>query len=128
MTPAEPESPGPSDTPEDHAKSRAELQADLRTTQKKQRKHQHRWRRRGLYALSLIVVLAALGAGGLYVYANYRFNQIKKVHAKHLVAAPAAPGKPFNLLLVGSDSRVVRLQRHSGERLRQRGQRRRPAQ
>jgi LCP family protein required for cell wall assembly len=105
LTPAEPESPGPSDTPEDHAKSRAELQAELRKTQKKQRKHQHRWRRRSLYALSLIVVLAALGAGGLYVYANYRFNQIKKVHAKHLVAAPAAPGKPFNVLLVGSDSR-----------------------
>jgi LCP family protein required for cell wall assembly len=55
--------------------------------------------------LSFIVVLAGLGVGGLYVYANYRFDQIKKVHAKHLVAAPAAPGKPFNLLLVGSDSR-----------------------
>jgi LCP family protein required for cell wall assembly len=105
LTPDEPESPGPPSTPQDHAKSRAELQAELRKTQKKQRKHQHRWRRRGLYALSIIVVLAALGAGGLYVYANYRFNQIKKVHAKHLVAAPAAPGKPFNLLLVGSDSR-----------------------
>jgi LCP family protein required for cell wall assembly len=106
LTPDEPESPGPPRTPEDHAKSRAELQAELRKTQKKQRKHQHRWRRRGLYALSFIIVLAALGAGGLYVYANYRFNQIKKVHAKHLVAAPAAPGKPFNLLLVGSDSRA----------------------
>jgi LCP family protein required for cell wall assembly len=106
LTPAEPESPGLPDTPEDHAKSRAELQAELRKTQKKQRKHQHRWRRRGLYALSIVIVLAALGAGGLYVYANYRFNQIKKVHAKHLVAAPAAPGKPFNILLVGSDSRA----------------------
>ncbi|HEY5385572.1 MAG TPA: LCP family protein [Acidimicrobiales bacterium] len=106
MTPDQPESPGPSDAPEDHAKSRGELQAELRKTQRKQRKRQHRWRRRSLYALSIIVVLAALGAGGLYVYANYRFNQIKKVHAKHLVAAPAAPGKPFNLLLVGSDSRA----------------------
>jgi LCP family protein required for cell wall assembly len=105
LTPDEPESPGPSDAPEDHAKSRAELQAELRKNQKKQRKHRHRWRRRSLYALSFIVVLAALGAGGLFVYANYRFNQIKKVHAKHLVAAPAAPSKPFNLLLVGSDSR-----------------------
>ncbi len=43
--------------------------------------------------------------GGLYVYATYRFDQIKKVHAKHLVAE-APPGKPFNLLLVGSDSRA----------------------
>ena len=56
--------------------------------------------------LSFVILLAAIGVGGLYVYANYRFNQIKKVHAKHLVAAPAAPGKPFNLLLVGSDSRA----------------------
>ena len=106
MTPDEPESPLPTEEPEDHAKSRADLQAELRSSRKKERKRQHRWRRRSLYALSFVIVLAALGAGGLYVYANYRFNQIKKVHAKHLVAAPAAPGKPFNLLLVGSDSRA----------------------
>jgi LCP family protein required for cell wall assembly len=103
LTP-EPDAPGPSETPEDHATSRADLQSELRRTRKKERKRQHRWRRRTIYALSFIIVLAAIGAGGLYVYANYRFNQIKKVHAKHLVAA-APPGKPFNLLLVGSDSR-----------------------
>ncbi len=118
MTPDEPDSPGPSDASEDHAKSRADLQAELRSSRKKEQKRRHRWRRRSLYALSFVIVLAAIGVGGLYVYANYRFNQIKKVHAKHLVAAPAAPGKPFNLLLVGSDSRCVRLQRHPGERLR----------
>ena len=103
MTP-EPDAPGPSDTAEEHATSRADLQSELRKSRKKERKRQHRWRRRTIYALSFIIVLAALGAGGLYVYANYRFNQIKKVHAKHLAAA-APPGKPFNLLLVGSDSR-----------------------
>ena len=106
MTPDEPESAGPTDVHEDSAKSRADLQAELRATRKKQQKRQHRWRRRALYALSFIIVLAALGVGGVYFYANYRFNQIKKVHAKHLVAAPAAPGQPFNLLLVGSDSRA----------------------
>ena len=58
-----------------------------------------------LYSLSFIVLIAAVGAGGLYVYADYRFDQIKKVHAKHLAAA-APPGKPFNLLLVGSDTRA----------------------
>lgn len=103
MTP-EPDAPGPSDAAEEHAKSRADLQSELRKSRRKERKRQHRWRRRTIYALSFVIVLAALGAGGLYVYANYRFNQIKKVHAKHLVAA-APPGKPFNLLLVGSDSR-----------------------
>ena len=51
------------------------------------------------------MLLAAVGVGGLYVYATYRFDQIKKIHAKHLVAE-APPGKPFNLLLVGSDSRA----------------------
>ncbi len=92
--------------PEDDATSRADLQAQLRTSRKKEQKRQHRWRRRTLYALAFIILLAAAGVGGVYVYANYRFNQIKKIHAKHLVATPAAPGKPFNLLLVGSDSRA----------------------
>ncbi len=58
-----------------------------------------------MYALSFILLIAAVGVGGLYLYANYRFDQIKKIHAKHL-AAPAPPGKPFNLLLVGSDTRA----------------------
>ena len=106
MTPDEPGSPALPDGHADHGRSRADLQAELRTTRRKQRKRQHRWRRRTLYAVSFVIVLAAVGAGGLFLYANYRFNQIKKIHAKHLVAAPAAPGKPFNLLLVGSDSRA----------------------
>ena len=106
MTPDEPASPGPPDAHEDHARSRADLQAELRSARKEERKRKHRWRRRTLYVLSFVVVLAGLGIGGIYVYANYRFDQIKKVHAKHLVAAPTAPGKPFNILLVGSDSRA----------------------
>jgi LCP family protein required for cell wall assembly len=87
-------------------KSRADLQAQLRKSKKKDRKRQHRWRRRILYTVAALIVLIAAGAGGLYVYANYRFDQIKKVHSKHLVAQPADPLKPFNLLLVGSDSRA----------------------
>ena len=52
-------------------------------------------------------MLAAVGAGGLYFYADYRFDQIKKVHAKHLIrTAPVGQQKPFTLLLVGSDSRA----------------------
>jgi LCP family protein required for cell wall assembly len=103
LTPDEPGSPGPPDADES-ATSRADLQAELRKSRKKERKRRHRWRRRTLYALSFIVLVAAIGAGGLYVYANYRFDQIKKIHAKHLITA-APPGQPFNLLLVGSDSR-----------------------
>ena len=105
MTPDEPESPGPPHTPEDHAKSRAELQAELRKTQKKQRKQRHRWRRaRPLRPLHHHRAGRAGRRGPLCVR-QLPLQPDKKVHAKHLVAAPAAPGKPFNLLLVGSDSR-----------------------
>ena len=108
MTPDEPDPLQPLDpdrvAPESPP-SRADLQAELRKSHRKEQKHRHRWRRRSLYALSFIVLIAALGAGGLYVYALYRFDQIKKIHAKHLVA-DVTPGKPFNLLLVGSDSRA----------------------
>jgi LCP family protein required for cell wall assembly len=99
--------PGTPDHGEDHARSRADLQEDLRKSRKKEQRHKHRWRRRTLYALSIVVVLAAVGAGGLYFYADYRFDQIKKVHAKHLVrTAPVGNQQPLTLLLVGSDSRA----------------------
>ncbi len=87
-------------------RSRADLQAELRKSRKKEQKRQHRWRRRGIYALASIVVIAGLGAGGIYFYAKYRYDQIKKIHAKHLVAQVATPGQPFNILVVGSDSRA----------------------
>jgi LCP family protein required for cell wall assembly len=108
LTPDEPATLEPSDSGEnspESPKSRADLQTELRKSRKKEQKQQHRWRRRSLYALAFVVLLAALGAGGIYVYATYRFDQIKKIHAKHLVAAAPA-GQPFNLLLVGSDSRA----------------------
>ena len=88
LTPDEPETPSlPDPGPEDPAKSRADLQAELRKTRKKEKKRRHRWRRRSLYAVTAVVLLAALGAGGLYVYANYRFDQIKKIHANTWCAA-----------------------------------------
>ena len=127
LTPDEPETIGTPDAADDHAKSRADLQTELRKSRKKERKRRHRWRRRTLYALSFIVLLAAIGVGGLYVYANYRFSQIKKIHAKHLVAA-APPGKPFNLLLVGSDSRAFVSNSTQVRSVRRRGQCGRAAQ
>jgi LCP family protein required for cell wall assembly len=90
-------------------RSRADLQAELRQahrTERKEAKREHRWRRRSIWALCTIVVLAALGAGGIYFYAKYRYDQIKKIHSRHLVAQSADPLKPFNILLVGSDSRA----------------------
>ncbi|HXZ61317.1 MAG TPA: LCP family protein [Acidimicrobiales bacterium] len=85
----------------------ARSRSERRQARRKERKRRHRWRRRALYALAFVVLLAALGAGSIYVYATYRFDQIKKVHAKHLVAtAPVSDQQPFTMLLVGSDSRA----------------------
>jgi LCP family protein required for cell wall assembly len=107
LTPDQPELPGTPGHEEDHARSRSDLQGDLRKSRKTERRRKHRWRRRTLYALSFVIVLAAVGAGGLYFYADYRFDQIKKVHAKHLIrTAPIGQQKPFTMLLVGSDTRA----------------------
>ena len=93
--------PPPAEHPEPPAPAnRQSIQAELRRAQEPRR----RWPRRVLYSLLAVVLVAALAGIAGIAYARYRFDQIKKVHAKHLVAAPA-PGKPFNILLVGSDSR-----------------------
>ena len=74
--------------------------------QRRERRRRHRWRRRTIYTLAVVVLVVAAGAGGLYLYATYRFDQIKKIHSKHLVVTASFDQKPFNLLLVGSDSRA----------------------
>ena len=50
--------------------------------------------------VTLVLVLVGVGYG----YIQYRFHQVSKVSVKHLKSAPV--GKPFNVLLIGSDSRV----------------------
>jgi len=55
----------------------------------------------GVASLSAVLVLLV---GAVFFYAYYRFHQLKRSHVAHLVAQ--APGKPFDLLLVGSDSRA----------------------
>jgi LCP family protein required for cell wall assembly len=100
----------PSETPDlppaEDLETRPDLQKKLRKARKKAAKRKHRWRRRILYAMAFIILLAASGAGGLYFYARYRFDEIPKIHSKHLVKQAAKPGQPFNVLLVGSDSRA----------------------
>src|SRR5271165_5835768 len=59
--PEMPEPPDPDQVPSESARSRADLQAELRKTRHKEQKQRHRWRRRLLYALSFIVLLAAVG-------------------------------------------------------------------
>ena len=57
-----------------------------------------------LLAGVVVVSLAIVGVGSGYAYIQYRFSQVSKVTVKHLRVAPA--GAPFNVLLIGSDSRV----------------------
>jgi LCP family protein required for cell wall assembly len=101
----EPPDEVPTELAAEQPRSRHQVQTELRKTHKKERKHRHRWRRRILYVVGSLVLIATLGVGGVYEYVNYRYGQIKKIHSKHLVAqAPA--GQPFNLLFVGSDTRA----------------------
>ena len=67
------------------------------------RRKRTRWLDRVLLGSIIVVVLALLTVGTTYVYVQYRFNQVAKVTVKHLKPAPA--GQPFNVLLIGSDSR-----------------------
>jgi LCP family protein required for cell wall assembly len=52
----------------------------------------------------VLVSLAIVAVGTGYAYVQYRFSQVTRVTVKHLRTAPA--GAPFNVLLIGSDSRV----------------------
>jgi LCP family protein required for cell wall assembly len=64
-------------------------------------------RRRGrtwlIAGVSVIVVLVGVLGGG-YLYANWRFDGIPRF--KPLPISYPVPGKPFNILAVGSDSRA----------------------
>ncbi|HLG68698.1 MAG TPA: LCP family protein [Acidimicrobiales bacterium] len=51
----------------------------------------------------MAALAVALVAGG-WGYLQYRFDQFKKVHVAHEV--DQVPGQPFNVLVLGSDSRV----------------------
>src|ERR1700722_20435796 len=64
----------------------------------------NRRRRRVFMALASVLALIVVIAGGAYLYANYRFDQIPKIHVASDL--PQLAGKPFNILEIGSDSRA----------------------
>jgi polyisoprenyl-teichoic acid--peptidoglycan teichoic acid transferase len=68
------------------------------------RKAKRSWLDRVLIAGVVIVALALVAVGSGYAYLQYRFDQVAKVTVKHLTKAP--PGQPFNVLLIGSDTRA----------------------
>ena len=55
-------------------------------------------------ALTALVVLAVGVIGGAYAYARYQFDQVHKFACHACV--PVAAGQPYNLLVIGSDSRA----------------------
>ena len=70
----------------------------------KRTKKKRTWLDRVLLGGIVIVLLALVAVGSGYAYVTYRFNQVTKVTVRHLKKAPV--GQPFNVLLIGSDSRV----------------------
>ena len=50
------------------------------------------------------VVLVAGVAGGAYLYARWRFDKVQRIVVPHIKYV--APGQPFNILAIGSDSRA----------------------
>jgi LCP family protein required for cell wall assembly len=71
---------------------------------KKKKRARRTWPERVLLAAVIVVVLAFVGMGAGYGYIKYRFDQVTKVAVKHLKVA--AVGQPFNVLVIGSDSRA----------------------
>ncbi len=64
----------------------------------------HRARRIALIGTASIVGLVVVLVGGGYLYAQWRFSQIPKVNVAGEL--PQLSGRPFNILEIGSDSRV----------------------
>ncbi|MHB1209280.1 MAG: LCP family protein [Acidimicrobiales bacterium] len=64
----------------------------------------HRARRNVIIAGIVVIALLLGVVGGGYLYAQWRFGQIKKVTVAGEL--PQLSGKPFNILEIGSDSRA----------------------
>ena len=64
---------------------------------------QRRRRRRTIIGTTIFLVLANLLVGGVYVYFQWRLDQIDRLEVPGL--AEDVPGEVMNVLLVGSDSR-----------------------
>ncbi|HET9075324.1 MAG TPA: LCP family protein [Acidimicrobiales bacterium] len=64
-----------------------------------------RWPRRALVAINVIVAVCLIGAVSAYGYVQWRLGQIHRENLSSLSASGG--GKPFTLLIVGSDSRAA---------------------
>ncbi len=72
-------------------------------TRKPRKIRQHRLRRNLIIAGVSLIALVVVIAGGGYFYANWQFSKITKLNVPGEVKAYS--GRPFNILVIGSDSR-----------------------
>ncbi|MGH8997187.1 MAG: LCP family protein [Acidimicrobiales bacterium] len=86
---------------------RGSATAPSRTSPGRHRRRRPRWsrKRRLLTTLGVFVLLLALIAGGGYFYLQYEWGKVKKLACSSCVAPPTSIA-PFNVLLIGSDTRV----------------------
>ena len=81
---------------------RIRARPDVRARHSRSRKR--RWPKWLAIAFVSIVLLIAAAIGLTYAYATHKLGEFHHVVVQHL-KPPPPPGKPFNVLLVGSDSR-----------------------
>ena len=103
--PLPPPSPHPDDA-EIHTVTRFGNGTKTSATNVGRRGSRSKWSRKKKAGVGIgtVVALIVLGIGGAYLYAQWRFGQIKKISVAGLV--PRQGNAPFNILLVGSDSRA----------------------
>lgn len=78
---------------------------DRKTGQKSKRRRKPRRRGRTWIIAGLAVIVLVAGViGGGYLYANIQFDRIHKIKVANEL--PKISGKPFNILMIGSDSRA----------------------
>jgi len=77
----------------------------------RRRPHRRRWLSAALVGT---LVLAGVAVAGGYSYARLRVGQVASVHLPGLAPAPP-PGRPMNLLVVGSDTRQDLASRDRGQ-------------
>jgi LCP family protein required for cell wall assembly len=84
----------------------ARIDREGRRNRSLRRSGKARWsRRRKIFTVvASVVVLVLLIAGGGYGYLRYEFDQIKTAKCSSCVAV--ADGAPFNVLVIGSDTRI----------------------
>ena len=90
-------------TPSDDPSAPKPPSVDRRTLQaarrKERKRSKRRWPKRLAITLVVLVVLAGGLVGGAYVYANYRYDQIKKVHIPHLATTSTTTAETNNSTL-----------------------------